>query len=54
LGTALAFMMAVAGLSLPEAVMLKKVISLKLLAILFGSVSLGIIIIGYLFNTLLF
>lgn len=53
LGTALAFMMAVAGLSLPEAVMLKKVISLKLLAILFGSVSLGIIIIGYLFNALL-
>ena len=52
LGTALAFMMAIAGLSLPEAIMLKKVISLKLLAIFFGSVAIGIILIGYLFNLL--
>ncbi|MFH1657125.1 MAG: permease [bacterium] len=50
LGTALAFMMAVAGLSLPEAIILKKVISLKLLAIFFSVVALGIILIGYLFN----
>ena len=50
LGTALAFMMAIAGLSLPEAIMLKKIISLKLLAIFFGTVALGIILIGYLFN----
>ena len=50
LGTALAFMMGASGLSLPEAIMLKKVISLKLLAIFFGIVTLGIIIIGYLFN----
>jgi len=50
LGTALAFMMAVVGLSLPEAIMLKKVISLKLLAILFGLVAMGIMIIGFLFN----
>lgn len=50
LGTALAFMMGVAGLSLPEAIMLKRVISMKLLAIFFGTVGLGIILIGYLFN----
>lgn len=50
LGTALAFMMAVAGLSLPEAIMLKKVISMKLLAVFFGTVAIGIILIGYLFN----
>jgi len=50
LGTALAFMMAIAGLSLPEAIMLKKVMTLKLLAIFFGVVALGIILIGYLFN----
>lgn len=50
LGTALAFMMAIAGLSLPEAIMLKKVMTLKLLAIFFSVVALGIIMIGYLFN----
>ena len=50
LGTALAFMMSIAGLSLPEAIMLKKVISMKLLAIFFGTVAAGIILIGYLFN----
>lgn len=52
LGTALAFMMAIAGLSLPEAIMLKKVISLKLLAIFLGTVAVGIILIGYLFNAI--
>ncbi|MBI5414856.1 permease [Candidatus Peregrinibacteria bacterium] len=50
LGTALAFMMAIAGLSLQEAIMLKKVISMKLLAIFFGTVAVGIMLIGYLFN----
>ena len=49
-GTALAFMMSLAGLSLPEAIMLKRIISFKLLGIFFGIVALGIIIIGYLFN----
>lgn len=53
LGTALAFMMSIAGLSLPEAIMLKKVMTMKLLAVFFGTVSLGIIIIGYLFNILI-
>lgn len=50
LGTALAFMMAIAGLSVPEAIMLKKVMTLKLLAIFFGTVGLGIMLIGYAFN----
>ncbi len=50
LGTSLAFMMSIAGLSLPEAIILKRVMSVKLLAIFFSSVAVGIIIIGYLFN----
>ena len=53
LGTAIAFMMAVVGLSLPEAMLLKKVMTLKLIAIFFGVVSLCIIISGYLFNIIL-
>ena len=52
LGTSLAFMMAIAGLSLPEGVMLKRIISFKLLAVFFGLVGIGIMIIGYLFNFL--
>lgn len=50
LGTALAFMMAIAGLSLPEAIMLKKIMTMKLLAMFFSVVAMGIILIGYLFN----
>jgi uncharacterized membrane protein YraQ (UPF0718 family) len=50
LGTAIAFMMAVVGLSIPEAMLLKKVMSLKLIAIFFGVVSCCIIVSGYLFN----
>lgn len=53
LGTALAFMMAVVGLSFPEAMMLKKVMNGKLMAIFFGSVGLAIIISGYMFNIIL-
>ena len=53
LGTAIAFMMAVVGLSLPEAMLLKKVMSLKLIGIFFGVVMLCIIISGYLFNLIL-
>lgn len=52
LGTSLAFMMGIAGLSLPEAVMLKRILSFKLLATFFGLVSAGIVVIGYLFNFL--
>lgn len=50
LGTALAFMMSVIGLSLPEAIILKKVLKLPLIFIFFGVVGIGIIIVGYIFN----
>ncbi len=53
LGTAIAFMMGVVGLSLPEAMLLKKVMTIKLIAIFFGVVTLCIILSGYLFNVLL-
>jgi len=53
LGTALAFMMAVTALSLPEAMILKRIISIKLIALFFGIVGFGIICIGYLFNFIL-
>ncbi len=53
LGTAIAFMMGVVGLSLPEAMLLKKVMTLKLIAIFFGVVTLCIIISGYIFNIIL-
>jgi len=52
LGTALAFMMAISALSLPEAIILKRVMKFKLIAIFFGIVALGIIFTGYLFNIL--
>ncbi len=53
IGTAIAFMMGVVGLSFPEAMLLKKVMTLKLIGIFFGVVSLCIIISGYLFNLIL-
>ena len=53
LGTAIAFMMATVGLSIPEATLLKKVMSIKLIAIFFGVITLCIIISGYLFNIIL-
>ena len=53
LGTAMAFMMAVVGLSLPEATMLKKIMSWKLIGIFFGSVTLAILLLGYFFNIVL-
>lgn len=53
IGTALALMMAIVGISLPEALILKKVLKWQLLAIFFGIVTLGIIMIGYLFNLFL-
>jgi uncharacterized protein len=52
LGTALAFMMAVSALSLPEAVMLRRAMKLPLIAIFFGITTAGIILIGYLINAL--
>jgi len=53
LGTALSFMMAITALSLPEAMILKKILHTRLIALFFGIVSAGIICIGYLFNYIL-
>ena len=52
-GTALAFMMAVVGLSLPEATLLKKVMTWRLIGIFFGVITFFIILSGYLFNVIL-
>ncbi len=52
LGTVLAFMMAVIALSLPECIILRKVLKPRLIAIFIGVVGLGIIAVGYLFNAL--
>lgn len=50
LGTSLAFMMAVVGLSLPEVIILKKVLKLPLILTFVGIMATGIMIVGYLFN----
>lgn len=50
LGTVLAFMMSVIGLSLPETIILRKVLKLPLIFIFVGVVAVGIIIVGFLFN----
>jgi uncharacterized membrane protein YraQ (UPF0718 family) len=52
LGTAIAFMMAVVGLSLPEATLLKKVMTWRLIVVFFTTITLFIILSGYLFNFL--
>lgn len=54
LGTALAFMMSVIGLSLPELIILKKVLKWQLIGIFVGVVALGILIVGFIFNYLVF
>ena len=53
LGTALAFMMSVIALSLPEIIILKRVLKWQLIAVFVGIVSFGIICVGYLFNSVL-
>lgn len=50
LGTALAFMMAVIGLSLPETIILRKVLKIQLIGVFVGVVACGILVVGYLFN----
>ena len=50
LGTALAFMMSVIGLSLPEMIILKKVLKLPLILAFVSIVATGILIVGFLFN----
>lgn len=52
LGTVLAFMMSVIGLSLPEAVILRKVLKLPLIGVFFSIVAVGIILVGLIFNAL--
>jgi uncharacterized membrane protein YraQ (UPF0718 family) len=52
-GTVLAFMMAVTALSLPEAMILKRVLKTPLLAVFFGTVAAAIVAVGYLFNAVL-
>lgn len=53
LGTAIAFMMAVVGLSLPEATLLKKVMTWRLISIFFATITLFIILSGYMFNRIM-
>lgn len=53
LGTTLAFMMSVIGISIPELVMLRKVIKLPLIWIFVGIVALGSVVVGYVFNLLI-
>ncbi len=53
MGTALAFMMAVIGLSLPEMIILRKVIKLKLILIFAGILFVSFTLTGYLFNAIL-
>jgi uncharacterized protein len=52
LGTVLAFMMSVIALSLPEMIILRKVMSVKLIAVFVGVVGFGILVVGFLFNAL--
>jgi uncharacterized membrane protein YraQ (UPF0718 family) len=54
LGTALAFMMSVIGLSLPEIIILKKVLKWQLIGIFIGVVAIGIVIVGLIFNYIVF
>ena len=53
MGTALSFMMSITALSLPEAIILKKILDIRLIGIFFGVVGISIIFIGYLFNYIL-
>ena len=53
LGTVLAFMMSVIAISFPEMVILRKVLTPRLIAVFIGVVATGIIAVGYLFNALL-
>jgi len=52
LGTTLAFMMSVIALSLPEMIILRKVLSMKLILVFVGVVGTGILVVGHLFNAL--
>ncbi len=53
LGTVLAFMMSVIGISFPEIIILRKVLKPRLIAVFVGVVTVGIMIVGFLFNVIL-
>ena len=53
LGTVLAFMMSVIALSLPEIIILRKVLKPRLIATFVGVVALGILLVGFIFNAVL-
>jgi uncharacterized membrane protein YraQ (UPF0718 family) len=53
LGTALAFMMSVIGISLPELIILNKVLKIPFILTFIGIIAFGIIIVGYLFNRIM-
>ncbi len=53
LGTVLAFMMAIVGLSLPETIILRRVLKPQLIAVFIGVIAVAIIFTGYLFNIIL-
>ena len=53
MGTVLAFMIAVTGLSLPETIILRKALKPTLIAVFVGVVTAGILIVGFLFNAAL-
>jgi hypothetical protein len=53
LGTVLAFMMSVIALSLPEIIILRKVLKIRLIATFVGVVGMGILVVGYLFNAII-
>ncbi|TSE35412.1 putative permease [Tepidimonas charontis] len=53
LGTVLAFMMSVIGLSLPEMIILRKVLKIRLIATFVGVVATGILAVGFIFNAVL-
>jgi uncharacterized membrane protein YraQ (UPF0718 family) len=52
IGTVLAFMMAVTALSAPETIILRKVLTMRLIAVFIGTVTVGIMAVGFLFNIL--
>lgn len=53
IGTVLAFMMSVIALSLPEMIILRKVLKPRLIATFAGVVAAGIVLVGYVFNAVL-
>jgi uncharacterized membrane protein YraQ (UPF0718 family) len=53
LGTVLAFMMSIIGISFPECVILRKVLKPRLIAVFIGVVTGGIIIVGFIFNAIM-